>query len=112
MLGKILTRLFALFGMSLTCVACYGTPYMGYDPDFVVSGRVVDEEGQPIKDISAEMNVVTRTDADGVFYLQGDTPQITFRDTDGEANGGEFETRTINLTTSRDLGDITLERKK
>lgn len=85
---------------------------MGYDPDFVVSGRVVDEEGQPIKDISAEMNVVTRTDADGVFYLQGDVPVITFNDTDGEANGGEFETLTINLTTSGDLGDITLERKK
>ena len=112
MLGKILTRLFALFGMSLTCVACYGTPYMGYDPDFVVSGRVVDPEGEPINGISVEMNVATRTDADGVFFLQGDVPVITFNDTDGKANGGEFESLTINLTNAGDLGDITLERKK
>ena len=83
MLGKILTRLFALFGMSLTCVACYGTPYMGYDPDFVVSGRVVDEEGQPIKDISAEMNVVTRTDEMGILpsgrYSSDNLPRYRWR---------------------------------
>ena len=51
MLGKILTRLFALFGMTLTCVACYGTPYEEYHPEYIISGRVVDTEGNAIKGI-------------------------------------------------------------
>ena len=48
---RLLTRLFALFGMTLTCVACYGVEYQEYDPSFAASGRVVDEEGNPIQGI-------------------------------------------------------------
>ena len=53
MTGKLLTRLFALFGMTLTCVACYGVEYTEFHPEFGATGRVVDEQEQPIKGIKA-----------------------------------------------------------
>ena len=37
--------------MTLTCVACYGTPYEEYHPEYIISGRVVDPEGNAIKGI-------------------------------------------------------------
>lgn len=82
-LGRVLTRLFALFGITLTCVACYGTPYEEYRFDFEASGRVVDGE------------------------------VVKFEDIDGEANGGDFRTReiTVGWDNYSDLGDVELEKK-
>uniref|UniRef100_UPI004056F288 hypothetical protein n=1 Tax=Alistipes sp. TaxID=1872444 RepID=UPI004056F288 len=113
LIGKILTRLFALFGMTLTCVACYGIPEAEFNPEFTASGRVVDSEGQPIEGIRASMggNNEMNTSTNGRFYVYGNVPRIHLDDVDGEANGGAFESVTIELGESvAELGDITLTR--
>ena len=115
MTGRLLTRLFALFGMTLTCVACYGVEYTEFKPEFGAAGRVVDDAGTPIKgiEVSCGGNVVA-SDADGRFYAHGLVPYITLRDVDGEANGGDFEDINITLRdsiTSVELGDIEMKRK-
>jgi hypothetical protein len=115
MTGKLLTRLFALFGMTLTCVACYGVEYTEFNPEFGASGRVVDDAGTPIEGIEARCGgSVTMTDANGRFYVSSQSPYIVLTDVDGEANGGEFEEKSISFIESAqniDLGDIELTRK-
>ena len=115
MTGKLLVRLFALFGMTLTCVACYGVMYTEFNPEFGASGRVVDDAGAPIEGIEARCGgSVTTTDANGRFYVRSKSPYIVLTDVDGEANGGEFEEKTVTFnenSTNVDLGDIELERK-
>ena len=119
MLGKILTRLFALFGFSLTCVACYGTMYDEYNPQYLVSGRVVDSDGKPIKDLEVSSNQRTTTDSEGRFRLGASYATIRIEDVDGVENGGEFEPRELNIQDKysygnyiTDLGDIELKRKE
>lgn len=116
MWGKILTRLFALFGITLTCVACYGTPYEEFRPYFGASGRVVDEAGEPIPGIEASVgNNKVLTKADGHFYVESfDYSKLTLIDIDGEENGGDFERRDIELMYqgNNDVGDVVLERKQ
>lgn len=115
MIGKILTRLFALFGMSLTCVACYGTPYDEYHPDYIATGRVVDPDGNTIENIRVVMDSSDRTDENGVFELKGTSRTLTFIDDDGEANGGEFEMLDIRIENNYEnvnLGDVELKRKE
>lgn len=116
MLGKILTRLFALFGMTLTCVACYGTPYEEYHPEYIISGRVVDTEGNAIKGIRVNNGgEFARTGEDGEFSVAGISDHIWFYDEDGEANGGEFEDREVTAPRHQyyvELGDVELKRKQ
>jgi hypothetical protein len=115
MTGRLLTRLFALFGMTLTCVACYGVEYTEFNPEFGAAGRVIDEEGTPIEGIRVHgSRAETSTDADGRFYVRAIEPFVILTDVDGEANGGEFEEKAISFNstgTNIDLGDIELERK-
>ena len=93
MTGKLLVRLFALFGMTLTCVACYGVEYTEFNAEFGASGRVVDESGTPIEGIEARCGENrTTTDENGRFHIYGTKPWLTLTDTDGEANGGDFAT--------------------
>lgn len=109
-----MTRLFALFGMTLACVACYGVPDTEYNPSFAASGRVVDPEGKPIEGILAELgDSSTTTNEDGWFYVGGLRPTLELRDVDGVAGGGEFVSRVINVAsygTTAELGDIMLQR--
>ena len=115
MLGRILTKLFALFGMTLTCVACYGTPYDEYRPYFRASGRVVDEAGNPIPGIEASLGANhAQSNDNGRFYVENlDYDLLTLTDIDGEENGGEFESKEIELRYQgqNDRGVVTLERK-
>lgn len=113
MLGRVLTRIFALFGMTLTCVACYGVEYTEYRESFSASGRVVDSDGDPIPGIQASVaNSHTTTDESGWFFIRGYNTGIYFRDIDGEDNGGNFKPRTITPQNSPfiDLGDVVLYR--
>lgn len=116
MLGRVLTRLFALFGITLTCVACYGTQYEEFKPYFGASGRVVDEAGEPIPGIEASVGTnKVLTKANGHFYVESfDYSKLTLIDIDGEENGGEFERKDIDLLYygPNDVGDIVLERKQ
>ena len=121
MLGKILTRLFALFGMSLTCVACYACPDTEFNANFQASGRVVDPEGEAIEGIHVSTDLVgSYTNKSGEFRVVGRLAEIHFMDDDGELNGGEFQLREIELPTDQswaeeeikvlELGDIELNR--
>lgn len=115
MWGKFLTRLFALFGMSLTCVACYGTMYDEYRTYFSATGRVVDEAGNPIEGIKATMSGEhCLTDEDGRFFVEGyNHGMLHIRDIDGEENGGEYEDKDIDLgyQGQNDVGIVTLKLK-
>lgn len=120
MIGKILTRLFALFGMTLTCVACYGVVEAEYMPDWSASGRVVDPEGNAIQGIKVSMSPSQEcfTNPNGRFFVSGWDPVVHIEDVDGVENGGEFEGRTIELYkqdgefVGSDLGEIELKRKQ
>ena len=121
MLGKILTRLFALFGMTLTCVACYAPYGAEFNPNFEASGRVVDPEGEPIEGIHVSTDLYrSYTNELGEFRVAGRLSMVFLSDDDGELNGGEFQSETIELPTDQtwaedeikviDLGDIELTR--
>lgn len=121
MWGKILTRLFALFGMSLTCVACYAPYDAEFDPNFQASGRVVDPEGEAIEGIHVSTDLSgSYTNKSGEFRVVGKLAYVYFSDDDGELNGGEFQTHQIEIPTDMswaeeeikvlDLGDIELKR--
>ena len=121
MLGKVLTRLFALFGMSLTCVACYACPDTEFNANFQASGRVVDPEGEPIEGIHVSTDTSWgETNKSGEFRVVGRSNVIDFLDDDGELNGGEFQPHTLELDTVQswaedeikvlDLGDVELKR--
>ena len=121
MLGKILTRLFALFGMTLTCVACYAPYDAEFNANFQASGRVVDPEGEPIEGIHVSTDLAGyNTNKSGEFRVVGRLAEIHFTDDDGELNGGEFQPHILELPTDQswaeeeikvlELGDIELNR--
>lgn len=95
-----------------TVVAEYGTPVV----EFSVKGRVVDAEANPIPNIEVsyhEWYEPIRTLDDGSFELNAEligfemeTATLNFTDTDGEENGGEFETQSVDVPlTQVDPGD-------
>lgn len=105
-----------------TQVAEYGVPVMEY----MVKGKVTDaESGKPVKGIevtSEESYVQVYTSENGEFTCEGMTfpdgaVSLTFKDVDGEENGGDFKTKTetIPLTQTEpgegpwDHGEYTAE---
>lgn len=112
-MGRFLTRLLALFGISITTVACYGTPYEEYNPEFGTSGRVVDDYGNGIIGIEVTAgDEVSTSGTNGRFFLSNAERVIAFRDVDGQQNGGEFEERTITLREGvHDVGVVVMYRK-
>ncbi|MBQ8493171.1 MAG: radical SAM-associated putative lipoprotein [Alistipes sp.] len=118
-------------------VAEYGVPHV----IFRVSARVVDEAGTPIEGIclvvgqepAAEYNS-SYSDSSGDVSLEtwlwpGTQNKVQFVDTDGEANGGEFETLELDITDKitqyeegegnwyeggyqAELGEVTMTLKK
>lgn len=110
------------FGGEEVCM--YGTPIV----EFHLSARVIDKDGNPIQGIEVRpksgaqcLNRTGFSDYLGVinaYYhdtgFAGDIHEVIFYDVDGEANGGEFEERTITYNSSGkniELGDIELTRK-
>ena len=114
MWGRVLTKLFALFGMTLTCVACYGVLEAEYHPEFAASGRVVDEHNNPIENIEVSLGANrSYSNADGRFYVSGQQNELRLTDVDGEANGGEFVEQVMILNNgTQDVGDVILEKKE
>ena len=101
MKNRILTAILSLLGFATACdkfrenneVCMYGTPRM----NFRVQGTVTDAEGKPIPDIKVAATYGSensvRTSSDGTYdFSETDVsgPFLTFIDTDGPANGGEF----------------------
>jgi putative lipoprotein (rSAM/lipoprotein system) len=85
----------------------YGTPYVNY----VIKGTVTDEAGTPIPGIQIEAPAPLHssmgfqfalTDANGVFQMTQFSlfgeGILTAEDIDGEDNGGEFKSDTLQIT--------------
>lgn len=129
---KLLMAAASLLGFATACdtkeelrsIAMYGVPYMNYK----VKGKVTDKEGNPIPGIvvsGSEAKPAT-SGSDGAYELTGkETSQrieVSFTDTDGPANGGEFAEKRIevkftdadrtNGEFSRSGVDATLEEKE
>lgn len=81
----------------------YGTPIV----EFSVKGKVLDADSNPIPNIEVkhdEWHESVRTDAEGSFEFSAEitgfeleNTSLTFTDTDGEENGGEFMTQTVEI---------------
>ncbi len=138
---RLIYALLALLGFGM--VGCddidrgapeYGCPHV----NFQLKARVVDEAGEPIPGIEvrlnndwgklAESDNLGEIDALGSAY-PGGSYELVFKDVDGEANGGEFETLVLDITDKveqtaegegswyagdykAELGDVTLTRKE
>ena len=120
----------------LTCE--YGCPWV----EFSIKARVVDADGKPIKGIEAKAGrsveefdyyeCLGLTDADGNLNIEsGDSScprYMQLTDTDGEANGGEFQDKIVRIEGSfeqikegdgrwfdggykAELGDITMDKR-
>lgn len=99
-------------GISITTVACYGTPYDEYHEEWGTSGRVVDDGGNAISGIQLTLNGDSDlSDEDGRFSLSTAGGELFIQDIDGESNGGKYAARRIILSEiDHHLGDIELER--
>lgn len=115
----------------------YGTPNVS----FSLKARVVDEAGTPIQGIEVrtedgghfEYNTgfsdyLGYIDASGTFRPGTEHGKVQFIDIDGEANGGEFETLTVDVNNATqteegsggwyegayaaDLGTVTMKLKE
>ena len=81
----------------------YGTPIV----EFSVKGRVVDADSNPIPNIEVKwenMYGKAVTAEDGTFEYRNEDvgfemefATLSFTDTDGEENGGEFMTQTVDI---------------
>ena len=116
----------------------YGCPWV----EFSIKARVVDADGKPIKGIEAKggysadyldyFQFLGLTDGDGNLNIEsGDSSYpryMLLTDTDGEANGGEFQDKIVEIKGSfeqikegdgrwfdggykAELGDITLDKR-
>jgi len=90
--------------VSLVFQACYGTPM---DMEITIRGEVRSEkENKPIPEIQVSVENLssrysTSTDIDGAFYIgvpERDSYELTFKDNDGPANGGDFVTGTKTIS--------------
>lgn len=134
---RLIYFLIALLGFGTACsvdepdvddVACAYAPLRC---NYSVKARVVDEAGQAIPGIKvtgANSNFyddyLGTTDENGVVdavltFYDGMLQSVRFDDVDGEANGGEFESLTIepesyydseHYMTVCDLGDVTMTK--
>lgn len=109
----------------------YGVPHV----NFSLKARVVDEAGEPIEGIKVRVDWVEEyTNQDGEISINGSVftgsqNRVRFEDVDGEENGGEFETLTLDITDKveqtadgsgswydgafkAELGDVTMKLKK
>lgn len=111
---RLIGFLFALLGFGV--VGCmrveYGTPHVS----FSLSARVVDEAGKPIEGIEARVaseyrdegipfenrtgvsNYLGEIDAVSGTMWPGFDHGVIFLDPDGEANGGKFESKFVDIS--------------
>ena len=147
---RFILFLFTLLGYGAMATSCsedlrdneqpveYGCPWV----EFSIKARVVDADGKPIKGIEAKggysadyldyFQILGLTDGDGNLNIEsGDMSYpryMLLTDTDGEANGGEFQDKIVEIKGSfeqikegdgrwfeggykAELGDITLDKR-
>lgn len=112
---KIIVKSLSILGFTLpvaSCVVMYGSPLADYE----VKGKVLDADGDPIKDIKVRLQddrhyAYTSQDnecqsLDNGDYavrlnsLPTDKLYLVVQDIDGAENGGEFEEKTVELDFS------------
>ena len=98
--------LLSLLGFASACdrepVEMYGVPRA----DTRTQGRVTDKSGNPIPGIQVRSNgapsKAVRTMADGSYDIADEsasrTAWLTFTDTDGPENGGQFAEKSVEVT--------------
>ena len=147
---RFILFLFTLLGYGAVATSCsedprdndqpveYGCPWV----EFSIKARVVDADGKPIKGIEAKsgysveeldyLECLGLTDGDGNLNIEsGDMScprYMLLTDTDGEANGGEFQDKIVEIESSfeqikegdgrwfdggyrAELGDITMDKR-
>lgn len=121
--NAVLTALMSMLGYGCSLeepMDMYGTPviceYGAPTADYIVKGTVTDEAGKPIQGIKTSLKQVWQTDADdhvygidsiqtsesGDFQLKSNEipagqTKLIVEDIDGDANGGEFLSDTIDV---------------
>ena len=116
--NAVLTALLSMlgFGCSIDEPEEYGTPIMEYGTpyaDYIFKGTVTDEAGTPIQGIKTSLKNVfendyvlgldsVETDVSGSYQLkyvgmQDRGLKIIVEDIDGEANGGEFLSKMLDI---------------
>ncbi len=120
---KITQSVLALIGIG-TLTACYGSP----PPAGFIEGSVhfIHDDGTPIPVKNIDVTFTTGeasyygiTANDGSFFIQSyhyaQVPiELTFSDTDGDANGGDFKTEVLHPDSASVYDttyNITLEKK-
>ena len=114
---RLIHFLLVLLGFGVVATSCeeeqklmYGTPWVKYH----ISARVVDTDGNPIEGIEAKggyrpdyldhFDFLGQTDGDGNLNIEsGDSScprYMLLTDTDGEANGGEFQDKIVRIEGS------------
>lgn len=93
--------------VALTCISCSKAEVAGDDIYAILKGKVTDEAGEPIEHMEVTVDLSKRdqsktlyTSSDGTFicdisYREARNTKdirITLTDTDGEENGGIFDT--------------------
>ena len=143
---RLIHFLLVLLGFGVVATSCeeerevmYGrTPWAKYH----ISARVVDTEGNPIEGIEAKggysadyldyFEFLGQTNGDGNLNIESEDVScpryMLLTDTDGEANGGEFQDKIVRIESSfeqvkegdgrwfdgvykAELGDITLDKR-
>ena len=147
---RFILFLFTLLGYGAMATSCsedpsdkepnceYGCPWV----EFSIKARVVDADGKPIKGIEAKggysadyldyFQFLGLTDVDGNLNIESEDVSypryMLLTDTDGEANGGEFQDKIVEIESSfeqikdgdgrwfdggykAELGDITLDKR-
>ena len=97
--------------LGFTSTSCFTVAYGSPTSDYQAEGRITDQEGYPIKGIEVKAKFsdgetsdtpAVYSDEDGTFitdkYRDRYIVSLTATDIDGEKNGGEFETKEIDLT--------------
>ncbi len=137
---RLLYILLGLLGLS-SCEHFFAVEYGCPNVSFSLKARVVDEAGAPIQGIEVRTEEGGRfeyktgfsdyqgnIDARGSFWPGTEHGKVQFIDIDGEANGGEFETLTVDIENATqteegsgnwyegaytaDLGTVTLKLKE
>ena len=120
-LDKIIVVLLGTFGI-LNCNSClkmYGMPEIEYEP--YLEGIITDKEtSNPLQNIQiiGHYRDTTYTDAEGRYSFYNVPPNFHLKveDIDGTANGGEFETKEMDVKFANDeyakTVNIELETKK
>ena len=115
---RLLYMLLGLLGLT-SCEHFFGAAEYGCpNVSFSLKARVVDEAGNPIQGIEVRAEDGDRfeyntgfsdyqgyIDAYGGFWPGTERGKVQFIDIDGEANGGEFETLTVDVENATQTED-------